>query len=74
MINQQLFPHKFEIVEYYAYRDVANAITTVVTRGVPSIGATGAYSMALASVQDIDLEYAGITNYNQSSSKDRLVW
>lgn len=58
MIDQPLLPHKFEIVEYSDYRDVAKAIKTMVIRGAPSIGAAGAYGMALASVQGEDLKEA----------------
>jgi len=48
MINQPLLPHEFEIVDLPDHHAVANAITTMVVRGAPAIGATGAYGMAQA--------------------------
>ena len=51
LINQPKLPHIFEIYEYSDYRDVATAIETMVVRGAPSIGATGAYGIALAQIQ-----------------------
>ncbi|MCK5016138.1 MAG: S-methyl-5-thioribose-1-phosphate isomerase [Candidatus Peribacteraceae bacterium] len=48
MINQLVLPHKFEITELKNVSDVALAITSMVVRGAPAIGATGAYGMVLA--------------------------
>jgi len=50
MINQLLLPHKFEIYECKNYNDTANAIKTMVVRGAPAIGATGAYALAQAAM------------------------
>jgi S-methyl-5-thioribose-1-phosphate isomerase len=51
MINQLVLPHKFEITELKSTNDVALAITSMVVRGAPAIGATGAYGMALAVIK-----------------------
>jgi len=51
MINQLLIPHKFEIVDLKSVDDVAKAIKTMVVRGAPAIGATGAYGIALAVIK-----------------------
>lgn len=51
MINQPLLADKFEIVDLNNYNEVANAITTMVVRGSPAIGATGAYGLAQAIIQ-----------------------
>jgi len=51
MIDQRLLPGRLEIVAYDDYRDVARAITDMVIRGAPAIGAAGAYGMALAARQ-----------------------
>jgi methylthioribose-1-phosphate isomerase len=51
MIDQRRLPLEFEIVEYSDYRAVAQAITTMVIRGAPAIGAAGGYGMALAARQ-----------------------
>jgi methylthioribose-1-phosphate isomerase len=48
MINQLLLPHKFEIASLGSVEEVAKAIKTMVVRGAPALGATGAYGMALA--------------------------
>jgi methylthioribose-1-phosphate isomerase len=51
MIDQRLLPLQFEIVSYSDYRAVATAITDMVIRGAPAIGAAGGYAMALAAQQ-----------------------
>mgnify|MGYP001443578850 CR=1 FL=1 len=51
MINQLLLPHRFEIVSYKHHKEVANAIKTMVVRGAPAIGATGAFGIALATLE-----------------------
>jgi S-methyl-5-thioribose-1-phosphate isomerase len=51
MINQVLLPHKFEIVSYKNHKEVAEAIKTMVVRGAPAIGATGAFGIALATLE-----------------------
>ena len=48
MINQQLLPHKFEIYQAKNYFETANAIKTMIVRGAPAIGATGAFGLAQA--------------------------
>jgi methylthioribose-1-phosphate isomerase len=48
MINQPLIPHRFEIVDLHATDEVAHAIQTMIVRGAPAIGATGAYGLAQA--------------------------
>jgi S-methyl-5-thioribose-1-phosphate isomerase len=48
MINQPLLADKFEIIDLKDYKEVANAITTMIVRGSPAIGATGAYGLAQA--------------------------
>ena len=51
MINQQLLPHKFEIYKSSNYIDTANAIKTMIVRGAPAIGATGAFGIAQAALE-----------------------
>ncbi|MEE8392138.1 MAG: S-methyl-5-thioribose-1-phosphate isomerase [Anaerolineae bacterium] len=48
MIDQRLLPSEFRLVEYEDYREVAQAIRTMVIRGAPAIGAAAAFGMALA--------------------------
>ena len=51
MIDQRILPLDYEILSYADYRDVAEAITDMVVRGAPAIGAAGAFGMALAALQ-----------------------
>src|SRR3972149_5966572 len=58
MIDQRLLPNRFETPVYHDYRDVARAISDMVVRGAPAIGAAAAFGLALAG--------------RQSQAKDRL--
>jgi len=51
MIDQTKLPNKLETVEYTDYLQIANAIKTLVVRGAPAIGVSGAFGLALASLQ-----------------------
>jgi methylthioribose-1-phosphate isomerase len=51
MIDQQLLPAEFRLVEYHDYHDVAQAIRAMVIRGAPAIGAAAGFGMALAARQ-----------------------
>ena len=51
MIDQTRLPNQLEFVEYSDYRDVANAIRTLVVRGAPAIGVSGAFGLALSALQ-----------------------
>jgi len=51
MIDQRLLPGEFKINIYRDYKDVANAITDMVVRGAPAIGATAGFGLALAALQ-----------------------
>jgi methylthioribose-1-phosphate isomerase len=51
MIDQRHLPWNLTFLEFDDYREVAQAITDMVVRGAPAIGATGAFGMALAAVQ-----------------------
>lgn len=51
MIDQRVLPLRHEIVSFDDYRAVAKAITDMVVRGAPAIGAAGAYGLALAARQ-----------------------
>ena len=51
MIDQTKLPNKLEYVKYSDYHDVANAIKTMIVRGAPAIGVSGAFGLALAAIQ-----------------------
>src|SRR5215218_7914326 len=48
MIDQRNLPGRFEVVSYSDHRSVAKAITDMVVRGAPAIGAAAAFGLALA--------------------------
>jgi len=48
LIDQRLLPAELVLVSYHDYRQVAQAITQMVVRGAPAIGATAAFGLALA--------------------------
>jgi len=51
MIDQRLLPAALERVSFADYQKVAQAITDMVVRGAPAIGATAAFGLALAAQQ-----------------------
>lgn len=51
MIDQTKLPNELVFVEYYDYNQVADAIKTLVVRGAPAIGISGAFGLALAVLQ-----------------------
>lgn len=58
MIDQRELPHELVFVSFDDYRDVAESIRNMTTRGAPSIGATAAYGMCLAALKKEDLDEA----------------
>lgn len=58
LIDQPKLPHRFEIFRTRDYRVAAKAISTMIVRGAPAIGATGAYAMALAAIEGVNPEIA----------------
>jgi methylthioribose-1-phosphate isomerase len=51
MIDQTKLPNELLFVTYTDYRQIANAIKTLVVRGAPAIGVSGAFGLALAALQ-----------------------
>jgi len=51
MIDQTKLPNELVFVEYDDSNQVANAIRTLVVRGAPAIGVSGAFGLALAALQ-----------------------
>jgi methylthioribose-1-phosphate isomerase len=60
LIDQRILPGRFEQPVYHDYRDVARAITDMVVRGAPAIGATAAFGLALAGFQSQAADRAGL--------------
>jgi len=61
MIDQTKLPNELVFVEYNNYNQVADAIRTLVVRGAPAIGVSGAFGMALAVLQ------------SKTTTKDKLI-
>ena len=51
MIDQTKLPNELVFVEYNDFNQVADAISTLVVRGAPAIGVSGAFGLALAALQ-----------------------
>ncbi len=63
MIDQRQLPWELKHIEFDDYRDVAQAITDMVVRGAPAIGAAGAYGMALAARQSTALDMGSVIEF-----------
>ena len=83
MIDQTKLPNKLVFVEYSDYNQVANAIKTLIVRGAPAIGVSGAFGLALASLQSKastkakllqDLETARKTLFETRPTAVNLKW
>ena len=83
MIDQTKLPNKLVYVKYTYYEDVANAIRTLVVRGAPAIGVSGAFGLALAALQSkaktkekllTDLEKAKKILFETRPTAVNLVW
>ena len=51
MIDQTKLPNTLEYVTYNDYNQIADAIRNLVVRGAPAIGVSGAFGLALATLQ-----------------------
>ena len=61
MIDQTKLPNELVFVEYTDFHQVADAIRTLVVRGAPAIGVSGAFGLALAVLQ------------SKATSKEELI-
>jgi methylthioribose-1-phosphate isomerase len=83
MIDQRILPARFETPVYYSYKEVARAITEMVVRGAPAIGATAAFGLALAGFESkattreallLDLEEAAAVLKAARPTAVNLAW
>ena len=83
MIDQTKLPNELVYVKFTDYNDVAEAIRTLVVRGAPAIGVSGAFGMALAGLQSkaetkeellSDLEKAQKILFMTRPTAVNLVW
>ena len=57
IIDQTKLPHKFEVKNLKTVKDTINAIKTMEVRGAPLIGATAAYGIVLAIMENNDSKF-----------------
>ena len=69
MIDQTKLPNSLEYVTYTDYNQVAGAIRTLVVRGAPAIGVSGAFGLALAALQCNAKEKDELINYLENAKK-----
>jgi len=69
LIDQTKLPNSLEFVTYTDYNDVADAIRTLVVRGAPAIGVSGAFGMALAALQSSSKTIDGLLSDLESAKK-----
>jgi methylthioribose-1-phosphate isomerase len=83
MIDQRILPAHFEVIAYRTHRDVALAITDMVVRGAPAIGAAAAFGLALAGYESAststdrllaDLEAASVVLKSSRPTAVNLAW
>jgi methylthioribose-1-phosphate isomerase len=69
MIDQTKLPNELVFVKYTDYNDVANAIRTLIVRGAPAIGVSGAFGMALAVLQSSSDNKEGLLSDLEKAKK-----
>ena len=83
MIDQRILPGRFELIAYKDHKSVAQAITDMVVRGAPAIGAAAAFGLALAGYESIaktgnevmdDLRTASVTLKAARPTAVNLAW
>ena len=69
MIDQTKLPNALEYVTYRDFNQVADAIRTLVVRGAPAIGVSGAFGLALAALQSTATEKTELISYLENAKK-----
>jgi methylthioribose-1-phosphate isomerase len=68
MIDQRRLPGAFEVLAYRDYKSVAQAITDMVVRGAPAIGAAAGFGLALAARESASTSTSGLLADLQAAS------
>ena len=83
MIDQRILPGRFEVISYKDHKSVAQAITDMIVRGAPAIGAAAAFGLALAAYESAsssrreliaDLQAAVATLKSARPTAVNLAW
>ena len=69
MIDQTKLPNSLEFVTFTDFNQIADAIRTLVVRGAPAIGVSGAFGLALASLQSDATEKNSLISYLETAKK-----
>lgn len=69
MIDQTKLPNQLTFVEFDDFNQVADAIRTLVVRGAPAIGVSGAFGLALASLQSNAVTKDELIEYLEKAKK-----
>ncbi|HSO11634.1 MAG TPA: S-methyl-5-thioribose-1-phosphate isomerase [Anaerolineales bacterium] len=68
MIDQRILPGRFEVLSCKDHKSVARAITDMVVRGAPAIGAAAGFGLALAGFESASLSTDGLLADLQAAS------
>lgn len=83
MIDQRILPGRFEVLSFRDHKSVVRAITDMVVRGAPAIGAAAAFGLALAGFESAssstssllaDLRAASATLKSARPTAVNLAW
>jgi len=69
MIDQTKLPNVLEYVTFTDFNQVADAIRTLVVRGAPAIGVSGAFGLALAALQSKSTDKNELISYLENAKK-----
>jgi len=73
IINQTKLPHKFEVKNLKTVKEAINAIKTMEVRGAPLIGATAAYGVVLAIMENNDPKFIKTSCENLIKSRPTAI-
>ena len=73
IIDQTKLPHKFIIKELKTVKDAINAIKVMEVRGAPLIGATAAFGLVLAIIENNDQSFLKKSAENLISSRPTAI-
>jgi len=73
IIDQTKLPHKFEVKNLKTVKDTINAIKTMEVRGAPLIGATAAYGIVLAIMENNNTEFIKTSCENLIKSRPTAI-
>ena len=73
IIDQTKLPHQFIIKDLKTVKDTINSIKTMEVRGAPLIGATAAYGLVLAIIENNDQTFLTKSSENLINSRPTAI-